>query len=151
MQSVPSSLIIFIHFNSLFIFPQYPALWAFACTRYLLPPKTAVKTVSGPQHPPLSSCKYTFIQSSGIRNADQHREEKLSFQRSCCCLAQSCHFEGVYSEVFMHLPSGHNGRHLSACVPQAFGSYCFLLFNKLGGVHQLFQWQMQTLNNRRAS
>lgn len=82
---------------------------------FSLPLKTAVRSVvSGP-----SPCRCTSIQSRGIRNADQlsGTEEKLSLSAFCCCLAQSCHFEGVYSEVFMHLPSGHNGRHFINCQP----------------------------------
>lgn len=49
------------------------------------------------------------------RSARQRRETFLS--AFCCCLAQSCHFERVYSEVFMRLPSGHNGRHFINCQP----------------------------------
>lgn len=46
-------------------------------------------------------------------------------------------FRGIHASAFR--PQWPPLYKLSACLPQAFGSYCFLFFNKLGGVHQLLQ------------
>lgn len=54
-------------------------------------------------------------------------------------------FRGIHASAFR--PQWPPLYKLSACLPQAFGS-CFLFFNKLGGVHQLLQWQMHALNRQ---
>lgn len=55
-------------------------------------------------------------------------------------------FRGIHASAFR--PQWPPLYKLSACLPQAFGS-CFLFFNKLGGVHQLLQWQMQITDGPR--
>lgn len=50
-------------------------------------------------------------------------------------------FRGIHASAFG--PQWPPLYKLSACLPQAFGSYCFLFFNKLGGVHQLLQCSLK--------
>ncbi len=68
----------------------------------------------------------------------------------CCCLAQSCHFEGVYSEVFMHLPSGHNGRHFINCQPACLKPLVHIVSFSLINLEEFIN-SFNAQNNRRSS